>query len=75
MSDYTRNTKEELLSILTEKQEKLYASGLEDRPTMMAKIEEIEANYRNQMRVLAEECQTITGRPLSYYPPVSPLQS
>lgn len=64
MSDYTRNTKEELLSILDEKQEKLYSNGIETRPTKMSEIEEIEDSYREKMKELRAECEKITGRPL-----------
>ena len=59
-------TKEELERELEEKQEKLYESGIEERPTIMKQIRDEEAETLRHIKWAVNECQKKTGRPFPY---------
>lgn len=60
-------TKEELERSLEEKQEKLYESGIEERPTIMKKIRDEEAETLRHITWCIKECEKKTGRSFWLY--------
>ena len=59
-------TKEELERALEEKQEKLYESGIEERPTIMKQIRDEEAETLRHIKWSINECEKKTGREFPY---------
>ena len=59
-------TKEELERELEEKQEKLYESGIEERPTIMKQIKDEEAETLRHIKWAVKECEKKTGREFPY---------
>jgi len=55
-------TKEELEREIEEKQEKLYESGVEERPTIMKQIRDEEAETLRHIKFCIKECEKKTGR-------------
>ena len=59
-------TKEELERALEEKQEKLYESGVEERPTIMKQIRDEEDSTIRMIQWYIKECEKKTGREFPY---------
>ena len=64
-------TKEELERTLEEKQEKLYESGVEERPTIMKQIRDEEESALRMIKWYIKDCEKKTGRRFPYT--VSPI--